>query len=442
MEETDMKIWDPKNECMPREDILQLQLERLQSLVNRCYKNVAFYRKKFDEMNIDPEAIQSLEDLKNLPFTTKDDLRNSYPYGMFAVPLREVVRIHSSSGTTGKATVVGYTQNDIHLWSDLVARFLTAGGVTKDDVIQIAFGYGLFTGGFGLHYGAEKIGASVIPASSGNTKRQIQIMKDFKTTALVCTPSYALDIAEVMEEMRIDPKPLSLKLGLFGSEPWSERMRQQIEERLYISATDNYGLSEVIGPGVSGECEHKNGLHIFEDHFIPEIINPKTCEPLPMGARGELVITSLTKEAFPVIRYRTGDITHLTDEPCACGRTLIRMKKVSGRTDDMLIVRGVNVFPSQVEEILMGIEGTEPHYQIIVDRKKAMDELEILVEVSENIFFDEMKQQQELIERIHREISSNLGVSARIKLVEAKSIERSTGKAKRVIDKRQIFNND
>ena len=442
MEETDMKIWDPKNECMLREDILQLQLERLQSLVNRCYKNVAFYRKKFDEMNIDPEAIQSLEDLKDLPFTTKDDLRNSYPYGMFAVPLREVVRIHSSSGTTGKATVVGYTQNDIHLWSDLVARFLTAGGVTKDDVIQIAFGYGLFTGGFGLHYGAEKIGASVIPASSGNTKRQILIMKDFKTTALVCTPSYALYIAEVMEEMGIDPKPLSLKLGLFGSEPWSERMRQQIEERLYISATDNYGLSEVIGPGVSGECEHKNGLHIFEDHFIPEIINPKTCEPLPMGARGELVITSLTKEAFPVIRYRTGDITHLTDEPCACGRTLIRMKKVSGRTDDMLIVRGVNVFPSQVEEILMGIEGTEPHYQIIVDRKKAMDELEILVEVSENIFFDEMKQQQELIERIYREISSNLGVSAKIKLVEAKSIERSTGKAKRVIDKRQIFNND
>lgn len=437
-----MKIWDPKNECMLREDILQLQLERLQSLVNRCYKNVAFYRKKFDEMNIDPEAIQSLEDLKDLPFTTKDDLRNSYPYGMFAVPLREVVRIHSSSGTTGKATVVGYTQNDIHLWSDLVARFLTAGGVTKDDVIQIAFGYGLFTGGFGLHYGAEKIGASVIPASSGNTKRQILIMKDFKTTALVCTPSYALYIAEVMEEMGIDPKPLSLKLGLFGSEPWSERMRQQIEERLYISATDNYGLSEVIGPGVSGECEHKNGLHIFEDHFIPEIINPKTCEPLPMGARGELVITSLTKEAFPVIRYRTGDITHLTDEPCACGRTLIRMKKVSGRTDDMLIVRGVNVFPSQVEEILMGIEGTEPHYQIIVDRKKAMDELEILVEVSENIFFDEMKQQQELIERIYREISSNLGVSAKIKLVEAKSIERSTGKAKRVIDKRQIFNND
>ncbi|MGA1841098.1 MAG: phenylacetate--CoA ligase family protein [bacterium] len=436
-----MKIWDPKNECMPREDIAQLQLERLQSLVNRCYKNVAFYRKKFDEKQIDPEAVQSMDNLKQLPFTTKNDLRDSYPYGMFAVPLREVVRIHSSSGTTGKATVVGYTRNDIRLWSNLVARFLTAGGVTKDDVIQIAFGYGLFTGGFGLHYGAERIGASVIPASSGNTKRQIQIMKDFKTTALVCTPSYALYIAEVMDEMGVDPKPLSLKLGLFGSEPWSESMRQQIEERLYISATDNYGLSEVIGPGVSGECEYKNGLHIFEDHFIPEIIDPTTGESLPIGARGELVLTTLTKEAFPLIRYRTGDITQFTDEPCACGRTLIRMRKVSGRTDDMLIIRGVNVFPSQVEEVLMGIEGTEPHYQIIVDRRNAMDELEIWVEVEDNIFFDEMKRQQELIDLIHREISSALGVSARIKLVEPKSIERTTGKSKRVIDKRQIFDN-
>ncbi|MGA1794726.1 MAG: phenylacetate--CoA ligase family protein [bacterium] len=437
-----MNIWDPANECMPRGDIAQLQLERLQSLVNRCYKNVAFYRKKFDEMEIDPESIQSLEDLGRLPFTTKNDLRESYPYAMFAVPLREVVRIHSSSGTTGKATVVGYTRNDIHLWSDLVARFLTAGGVTQDDVIQVAFGYGLFTGGFGLHYGAERIGASVIPASSGNTKRQIQIMKDFKTTALVCTPSYALYIAEVMEEMGIDPKPLSLKLGLFGSEPWSEAMRKQIEEKLFISATDNYGLSEVIGPGVSGECGIKEGLHIFEDHFIPEIIDPATGDALPPGAKGELVLTTLTKEAFPLIRYRTGDITQFIKEPCACGRTQIRMRRVSGRTDDMLIVRGVNIFPSQVEEILMGIEGTEPHYQIIVDRKKAMDELEILVEVSESIFFDEMKRQQEFIERIHREISSGLGVSARIKLVEPKSIERTIGKAKRVIDKRQIYNGE
>ncbi|MGA1843791.1 MAG: phenylacetate--CoA ligase family protein [bacterium] len=437
-----MNIWDPANECMPREDIAQLQLERLQSLVNRCYKNVAFYRKKFDELTIDPESIQSLDDLARLPFTTKNDLRESYPYGMFAVPLREVVRIHSSSGTTGKATVVGYTRNDILLWSDLVARFLTAGGVTQDDVIQIAFGYGLFTGGFGLHYGAERIGASVIPASSGNTKRQIQIMKDFKTTALVCTPSYALYIAEVMEEMEIDPKPLSLKLGLFGSEPWSEAMRKQIEEKLFISATDNYGLSEVIGPGVSGECAIKDGLHIFEDHFIPEIIDPATGKSLPIGAKGELVLTTLTKEAFPLIRYRTGDITQFIKEPCPCGRTQIRMRRVSGRTDDMLIVRGVNIFPSQVEEILMGIEGTEPHYQIIVDRKKAMDELEILVEVSENIFFDEMKRQQEFIERIHREISSGLGVSARIKLVEPKSIERTIGKAKRVIDKRQLYNSE
>ncbi|MBN2373155.1 phenylacetate--CoA ligase [bacterium] len=437
-----MDIWDSKNECMPRQEIAQLQLERLQSLVNRCYKNVAFYHKKFDEIGIEPEDIQSLDDLRYLPFTTKDDLRNSYPYGMFAVPLREVVRIHSSSGTTGKATVVGYTQNDISLWSDLVARFLTSGGVTKDDVIQIAFGYGLFTGGFGLHYGAERIGASVIPASSGNTKRQIQIMVDFKTTALVCTPSYALYIAEVMEEMGVDPKPLSLKLGLFGSEPWTESMRKQIEERLFISATDNYGLSEIIGPGVSGECLNKNGLHIYEDHFIPEIIDPATGKALPMGEKGELVLTTLTKEAFPVIRYRTGDITQLFDDPCSCGRTMVRMKKVSGRTDDMLIVRGVNIFPSQIEEILMGIEGTEPHYQIIIDRKKALDELEIQVEVSENIFFDEMKKEQELIEHIKKEIFSGLGINAKIKLVEPKSIERTTGKSKRVIDKRQIYNNN
>jgi len=436
-----MKIWDPKNECMPREEIKQLQLELLQSLVNRCYKNVTFYHHKFNEMQLDPEEIRSFDDLERLPFTTKDDLRKGYPYEMFAVPLREVVRIHSSSGTTGMATVVGYTRNDIRLWSNLVARLLTAAGVTKDDVIQIAFGYGLFTGGFGLHYGAERIGASVIPTSSGNTKRQIQIMKDFKTTALVCTPSYALYIAEVMEEMGIDPKPLSLKLGLFGSEPWSEGIRTQLEERLYISATDNYGLSEIIGPGVSGECEIKEGLHLFEDHFIPEIIDPSTGKSLPIGEKGELVLTTLTKEAFPLIRYRTGDITQFINEPCPCGRTHRRMKRISGRADDMLIVRGVNVFPSQIEEILMKIEGTEPHYQIIVDRKKALDELEIRVEISENLFFDEMKKQRELIDHISKEISSNLGVSADIKLVEPKSIERTTGKSKHVIDKRHIFNN-
>jgi len=427
---------------MSRDEIAQIQFERLQSLVNRCYKNVAFYKQRFDEMGLEPEAVQTFDDLKSLPFTTKKDLRENYPYGMFAVPLREVIRIHSSSGTTGQATVAGYTINDINLWSDLIARILTSGGVTKDDVIQIAFGYGLFTGGFGLHYGAERIGASVIPASSGNTKRQIVIMKDFKTTALVCTPSYALYIAEVMEEMGVDPKPLSLRLGLFGSEPWTESMRKQIEERLYISATDNYGLSEVIGPGVSGECEYKDGLHISEDHFIPEIIDPATCRSLSIGSKGELVLTTLTKEASPLIRYRTGDITQLDPEPCPCGRTMIRMKKISGRVDDMLIVRGVNIFPSQIEEILIKIEGTQPHYQIVVDRKRALDELEIWVEVSEKIFFDEMKMQQELIERIKKEISSGLGVSAKIKLVEPKSLERTSGKSKRVIDKRQLFNNE
>ncbi|NOY65005.1 MAG: phenylacetate--CoA ligase [Nitrospirae bacterium] len=430
--------WEPERECMAREELEQLQLERLEATINRAYLNVPFYRKKFDQLGIDPDQIRSLDDLKRLPFTTKEDLRDNYPYGMFAVPLREVVRIHASSGTTGIPTVVGYTKNDIKTWSNLVARILTAGGVTKDDVVQIAFGYGLFTGGFGLHYGAERIGASVIPISSGNTKRQIKIMQDFKTTTLICTPSYALLMADTMFEMGININALSLKYGLFGAEPWSEGMRQEIQEKLKIIATDNYGLSEVMGPGVAGECLQRNGLHINEDHFLVEIINPDTLEPVRPGEVGELVITTLTKEALPMIRYRTRDLTRLFTEPCPCGRTFHRMSKILGRTDDMLIVKGVNVFPSQIETVLFEIEGTEPHYQIIVDRKGHLDELTVLVEVSEEIFFDEMKKQHEFVDLIKRRLASELGIQVEVKLVERKTLERFEGKAKRVIDKRKL----
>jgi len=431
-------FWEPDNESMGREELEQLQLERLQATLARVYMNVPFYRKTFDKLGIDPDEFRSLDDLRKLPFTTKHDLRDNYPYGLFAVPLREVVRIHASSGTTGMSTVVGYTRNDIKTWSNLVARILTAGGITKDDVIQIAFGYGLFTGGFGLHYGAERVGASVIPISSGNTRRQVKIMQDFKTTALVSTPSYALLIADMMKEMEINVNTLSLKHGLFGAEPWSEGMREEIQERLKITATDNYGLSEVMGPGVAGECLERNGLHINEDHFLVEVLDPETFEPVAPGEVGELVITTLTKEAFPVIRFRTRDLTRLMREPCACGRKLTRMSRVMGRTDDMLIVRGVNVFPSQIESVLFAIEGTEPHYQIIVERKGALDEATVLVEVSESIFFDEMKKQNELIGLIRKRLASELGIAVEIKLVEKRTLERSEGKAKRVIDKRRL----
>jgi phenylacetate-CoA ligase len=422
---------------MPREDLEQLQLERLQATVNRVYKSVTCYKKKFEEAGIVPEDIRSLDDLEKLPFTTKEDLRLNYPYGMFAVPLREVVRIHSSSGTTGKPTVVGYTKNDIRMWSNLVARFMTAAGVTRDDVVQIAFGYGMFTGAFGLHYGSETIGASVIPMSAGNTEKQIMIMQDYKTTALVSTPSYALTIASRMEQMGVDPKSLSLKVGLFGSEPWSEAMRKEIESRLCISATDNYGLSEIIGPGVAGDCECKCGMHLFEDSFIPEIIDPDTGKVLPKGSVGELVLTTLTKEAFPMIRYRTRDITSLEYEKCDCGRTLARMKKTMGRSDDMLIIKGVNVFPSQIEEILFAIEGCEPHYQLVLEREGDTDVLIVRIEVTENIFFDEMKRQKSFVEQVERKLHSVLGVSASVKLVEPSSLPRHEGKAVRVIDNRK-----
>lgn len=431
-------IWEPEFECMERKELEALQLARLKETVARVYERVPFYRRKFEAAGIKPEDIKGLEDLKLLPFTNKDDLRDHYPFGMFAVPMKEIVRIHSSSGTTGIPTVVGYTRRDLDTWSTLVARFITAAGVTDEDIVQISFGYGLFTGGFGLHYGMEKVGATVIPVSSGNTERQIKIMRDFGCTALVATPSYALHMAEVAREMGVKREELRLKVGLFGAEPWSESMRKEIEKAWGILATDNYGLSELIGPGVSGECTCIDGLHIFEDHFIPEIIDPDTGETLPPGEEGELVITSLTKEALPIIRYRTKDITSLNYEPCRCGRTMARMKKTLGRTDDMLVIRGVNVFPSQIESVLMEIEEVEPHYLLIVDRIGYLDTLEVKVEVPERFFTGNLRDLEALTEKIKNRIENLLNIKVKVVLVEPKSIERSFGKAKRVIDKRKI----
>ncbi len=432
-----MKIWDAKYECMPREELEQLQLERLQATLNRVYKNVSFYRKMFNESAIVPEDMQALSGLAKIPFTAKEDLRMNYPYGMFAVPLREVVRVHSSSGTTEKSVVVGYTKNDIKAWTNLVARVMTAAGVTRDDMVQITFSYGLYTGAFGFHYGAEAIGASVIPTGTGNTEKQIMIMQDYKTTALVSTPTYAITLAERMEKLGVNPKGLSLRVGLFGGEPLSEAMRGEIEARLGITATDNYGLSEIIGPGVAGECEYKCGMHIFEDAFIPEIIDPLTGKQLPAGSVGELVLTTLTKEAFPMIRYRTGDLTSLQYDKCKCGRSIVRMNKTLGRSDDMLIIKGVNVFPSQIETVLIAIVGTEPHYQIVVDRKGAQDLLEVHVEASEGTFFDEMKRQKAFLEMVEKKIRSVIGVTATVKLVGPNTISRHEGTTGRVTDKRK-----
>jgi phenylacetate-CoA ligase len=428
--------WESEKECIGREALRQLQLERLQATVLRVYMNVPFYRKKFDELGIDPDTFRSLEDLNNLPFTSKDDLRMSYPYGMFAVPLRDVVRVQTSSGTTGMPTAVGYTRNDIKNWSNLAARILVAGGVTQNDIVQIAFDYGLFTGALGLHYGAERIGASVIPISSVNTRRQLKIMQDFKTTALMCTPGYALSLADTIMETGTNVNSLSLKYGLFGAEPWSEAMRHELQEKLKIVATDNYGLSEVMSPGVAGECAERKGLHINEDHFLVEVVDPETLQPLPEGKTGELVITTLTKEAFPVIRFRTRDLTSLIPEPCPCGRTLVRMNKVMGRTDDMIKIRGITVFPSQIESVLFEIEGKEPHFQIILDRKAAVDELTVLVEVSESMFFDQVRKQKNFIELIKSKLASELGISVEVKPVEKQTLERAEGKTQKVIDKR------
>jgi len=430
------RIWDPVNECLNRETLVQLQTSRLKETLLRVYRHVPSYQKKFLQAEIRPEEVRSLEDLQRLPFTTKEDLRLSYPYGMFAVPMREVVRIHSSSGTTGKPTVVGYSRHDLQTWTELAARFMTAAGVTEDDIVHIAFGYGLFTGAFGLHYGAERIGASVIPMSSGNTDKQIMIMQDYRSTALVCTPSYALTVADRLEKSGIDPRSLSLRVGLFGAEPWSEEMRREIQERLGIVATDNYGLSEVMGPGIAGECQHRCGMHLFEDHFIPEIIDPDSGQVLPAGEVGELVLTTITKEAFPMVRYRTRDITRLDYSPCPCGRTSVRMAKTMGRSDDMLIIKGVNVFPTQIEEILFQVEGCEPHYQLVVERVGSLDTLEVQVEVNDRIFFDEMKKQRAFIDHLEKRFLSALGVGAKVKLVEPSSIPRHEGKANRIIDRR------
>ncbi len=432
-------IWNDEFETLPREAMEALQLKRLRALVDRVHGAVPFYRKKLSEAGYKVGDIRTLSDISRLPFTTKDDLRENYPFGLFAVPMERVVRIHASSGTTGKPTVVGYTRRDIDTWSELMARTLSCGGTTSGDVVHTAYGYGLFTGGLGAHYGAEKIGAAVIPVSGGNTKRQIMLMKDFGSTILLCTPSYALNLAEVLAEEGIAPGSLKLKCGLFGAEPWSESMRKEIEKALGIDALDIYGLSEVIGPGVSSEClEEKRGLHVFEDHFIPEIIDPATGRVLPHGEAGELVFTTITKEAFPVVRYRTRDISRLIPDVCSCGRTLLRMERISGRTDDMLIIRGVNVFPSQIESVLMTVEGVEPHYQLIVTREGTLDVLEVQVEVNEATFTDEIKGLESLAKRVEHDIKDLLGVSCKVKLVEPKTIQRSEGKAKRVIDKRKI----
>jgi phenylacetate-CoA ligase len=423
---------------MDRAELEQLQLERLEATLTRVFRHVSFYRKRFEEIGFDPDEFRSLEDLRKLPFTTKADLRENHPYGLFAVPLRDVVRVHASSGTTGLSTAVGYTRNDMRTWSSLTARLLVAGGVTKDDVVQIGFDYGLFTGAFGLHQGAERLGASVVPVSSADARRQVGIMRDYRTTALITTPSHALNIADAMMEMGVNPAALSIAHGLFGAEPWSESMRREIEEKLDIDATDNYGLSEVMGPGVAGECLEKSGLHLAEDHFVFEVVDPETLAPLPPGKVGELVITTLTKEAIPVIRYRTRDLTAILEEPCACGRTLRRMARVKGRTDDMLIVKGVKVFPSEIEAVLFAVEGTEPHYQVQVDRDAGQDVVTVLVEVSEGMFFDEMRKQRALEETIVKRLATELGVTVAVKLVGKKTLERTDGKARRVVDRRKL----
>ena len=432
-------IFDIEYETMPREALAAIQLRRLQTTVERVYATVPFYRKKYDEAGVKPSDIKSLEDIRRLPFTTKQDLRDNYPFGMFATPMDNVVRIHASSGTTGKPTVVGYTARDINTWAGLMARALAAGGANRGDIIHNAYGYGLFTGGLGAHYGAERLGASVIPVSGGNTKRQIVIMKDFKPTILTATPSYTLHLVDVAADVGVDFRDLSFKFGIFGAEPWSEKMRGEIEKKTGMTAVDIYGLSEVMGPGVAIEChEAKKGLHVFEDHFIPEIIDPDTGETLPYGETGELVFTTITKEAFPVVRYRTRDITSLNLEPCICGRTMLRMNRVSGRTDDMLIIRGVNVFPSQIESVLMEMEEVEPHYQLIVDREGNLDKLTVNVELGEKAFSDEVKELQSIATKISKNIKDYLGVTAKVKLVEPKAIARSEGKAVRVIDNRKI----
>lgn len=431
-------IWNEKMECASRAEMDAIQSERLIQTVKRIYHSNESYRKKMQDKGLVPGDIKNISDISKLPFTIKSDLRDNYPFGMFTAPMSEIVRVHASSGTTGKPTVVGYTRNDLQMWAEVVTRSLAMAGVHKKDIVQVAYGYGLFTGGLGLHYGTENLGATVIPISGGNTDKQILLMQDFGTTVIACTPSYALYLAEVMKEMSVSPEELKLRIGIFGAEPWSENMRKEIEAKLKIKAIDIYGLSEVIGPGVSCECEYQCGMHVMEDHFIPEIIDPETLEPVKPREMGELVFSTVTKEGMPILRYRTRDLTRLIYDKCACGRTLVRMEKCLGRTDDMLIIRGVNVFPSQIETVLLEMSETEPHYLLIIDREETLDVVNLMVEVQEQFFSDEIKQLEALRKKITDKIQSTLGISVRVKLVEPKTIERTAGKTKRVIDNRKI----
>jgi phenylacetate-CoA ligase len=429
--------WQPEAECLDREELGQLQLERLQATLSRVFRNVPFYRKRFDEGGLDPDELRSLDDLKALPFTTKEDLRAAYPYGLFAVPLRDVVRLHASGGTGSAAVVMGYTRNDLETWANLNARTLVASGLTKDDVVQITFDYGLLTGAFGVHQGAERLGAAVIPTSSGNTKRQIKIMQDYKATALVSTPSYALHLLDALREAGVNPSALSLERALLGGEPWSEPMRKRIEEELHVTATDNYSVSEVMGPGIAGECLERDGLHVNEDHFLVEVVDPRTLEHVNPGVPGELVLTTLTKEAFPLIRYRTRDLTQLVAQPCRCGRTSMRLRRILARSDDMLKVKSVNVFPSQVESVLREALGSEPLFQIVLERRHALDEATVVVATSPGAFFDEMKKQTELRDLLRRRLASELGVTFEVKLVAPHTLE-SAADRRRVVDLRKL----
>lgn len=430
-------MWNETKECMSRDEMTAMQSARLKKLVDRVYHNVEFYRKKMQELGVEPGDIKSIEDIKKLPYTTKTDLRDNYPFGLFSAPRSEIVRVHASSGTTGKATVVGYTRRDIEIWQECVARCLAMAGIGREDIIQVAYGYGLFTGGLGLHYGAENLGATVVPMSTGNTKKLVNMMVDFGVTAIACTPSYLLHIAETIEEMDLLDS-IKLKAATCGAEPWTENMRKQIEEKLHIRAYDIYGLSEIMGPGVALDCDHHKGLHIFEDHFFPEIINPETLEEMPEGDTGELVITTLTKEGMPLLRYRTRDLTSIDYSRCECGRTQARISRFKGRSDDMLIIRGVNVFPSQVEAALLEMGETSPHYLMIVDRQDNLDTLEVWVEVEERFFSDEIRKLEMLTKKIAGVLKTALGIAVKVKLVEPKSLERSVGKAKRVIDNREL----
>jgi phenylacetate-CoA ligase len=432
-----MPIWEPEKECMDREELQQLQLERLQATLNRVHRNVAFYQRRFKQVGFSPEEdLTDLQDLQRLPFTTSQDVSACYPYQMFAVPLREVVRVHSSSGTGINPQVVGYTRQDLNTWSSLVARILSAAGVTRDAVIQVTFAYGLMTGGLGIHYGAERIGASVLPTSVGRTDRQIKIMQDYRTTVLVCTPSYALVVADRLEQLGIDPKTLSLKYAVCAGEPWTESTRREIEERLFVKVTDNYGISEVMGPGVAGECLEQHGMHFQEDHFRMEIIDPHNGRVLPPGEEGELVITTLTKEAFPVVRYRTGDRCRIVGEPCPCGRTLHRISRILGRYDNVVIIKGVNIIPERVGDVLEQIEGERPVYQLVATRHQHQDELEIWVEINEKLFFDKMREQRSLMDAMLHKVANFIGITPRIRLVEKGSLERQDGVVKLFVDRR------